>query len=91
MTHSIFDLGSVRVLFDALFIVFILINHRSSNTCQGVLRCVVYCLISINHKNGKSTDRINALSDSFALVSRKDSFVIPSVILSKKGICNGIN
>ena len=77
--------------FDALFIVFILINHRSSNTCQGVLRCVVYCLISINHKNGKSTDRINALSDSFALVSGKDSLVIPSVILSKKGICNGIN
>ena len=77
--------------FDALFIVFILINHRSSNTCQGVLRCVVYCLISINHKNGKSTDRINALSDSFTLVSGKDSLVIPSVILSKKGICNGIN
>ena len=91
MTHSIFDLGSVRVYFDALFIVFILINHRSSNTCQGVLRCVVYCFISINHKNGKSTDRINALSDSFALVSRKDSLIIPSVILSKKGICNGIN
>ena len=77
--------------FNALFIVFILINHRSSNTCQGVLRCVVYCLILINHKNGKSTDRINAPSDSFALVSGKDSLVIPSVILSKKGICNGIN
>ena len=77
--------------FDALFIVLILINHRSSNTCQGALRCVVYCLILINHKNGRSTDRINALSDSFALVSGKDSLVIPSVILSKKGICNGIN
>ena len=91
MTHSIFDLGRVRVYFDALFIVFILINHRSSNTCQGVLRCIVYCLISINHKNGKSTDRINALSDGFALVTGKDPLVIPSVILSKKGICNGID
>ena len=91
MTHSFFELGSVRRYFDALFIVFILINHRSNNTCQGVLRHVVYCLISINHKNVKSTDRIDALSDSFALVSRKYSLVIPSVILSKKGICNGIN
>ena len=50
MMHSSFDLGSVKVYLDALFIVFILINHRSNNTCQGVLRRVVYCLILINHK-----------------------------------------
>ena len=50
MTHSMFDLGSGKVYIDALFTVFVLINHRSSNTCQGALRCVVYCLILIIHK-----------------------------------------
>ena len=53
---------------DALFICFYFVNHRSSKMCQGVIRCVVYCLISINHKNSKSKDRINVLSQSFALV-----------------------
>ena len=47
-----------------------------------------------NHKSKKSTDRRNTFSDSFALVSGKNSLVIPSVILSKKGNGNhgnGIN